>query len=181
MRCSAGRPGLAPCTATGSTRETPSRTPPDGELGDDTACRPNQIFAISLDFPVLAPEQWGQVLGTVRERLLTRVGLRTLAPGHPDYKATYSGDLRARDAAYHQGTVWPWLMGHFVDAWLRVYPDQVAQARRFLGGLAGSLDEHCIGTISEIYDAEEPYKPKGCVAQAWSVAEMLRSWLKTEQ
>ena len=153
----------------------------DGELGDDTACRPNQLFAISLDHPVLEPEKWGPVLGTVRERLLTRVGLRTLAPGHPDYKATYSGDLRARDAAYHQGTVWPWLMGPFVDAWLRVYPAQVAQARRFLEGLAYQLEEHCIGSISEIYDAEEPYKPKGCVAQAWSVAEMLRCWLKTEQ
>ena len=153
----------------------------DGELGDDTACRPNQIFAVSLPFPVLDPAKWPQVLDTVRQRLLTPVGLRTLAPGHAEYKATYSGDLRARDAAYHQGTVWPWLMGAFVDAWLRLYPEQIKTARGFLTGLEQQLDEHCIGSISEIFDAEEPYKPKGCVAQAWSVAEMLRCWLKTEE
>ncbi|HBG07765.1 MAG: glycogen debranching protein [Geobacteraceae bacterium GWC2_58_44] len=152
----------------------------DGEPGDDTACRPNQIFSISLDHPVLDPEKWPAVLGTVRERLLTPVGLRTLAPGHPEYKATYSGDLRARDAAYHQGTVWPWLIGPFVDAWLRLHPEQVATARGFLEGLVEQLNEQCIGSISEIFDAEEPYQPKGCVAQAWSVAEMLRCWLKTE-
>ena len=153
----------------------------DGELGDDAACRPNQILAISLPFQVLAQEKWPRVLDTVRERLLTPVGLRTLAPGHPEYRAVYSGDLRARDAAYHQGTVWPWLLGPFVDAWLRLYPEQTGTARGFLQGLAQQLDEHCIGSISEIFDAEEPYKPKGCVAQAWSVAEMLRCWLKTEE
>lgn len=153
----------------------------DGELGDDAACRPNQIFAVSLPFPVLDPGKWAQVLDTVRERLLTPVGLRTLVPGHPEYKATYSGDLRARDAAYHQGTVWPWLMGPFIDAWLRLYPEQIQRARGFLEGLAGQLNEQCIGSLSEIFDAEEPYAPKGCVAQAWSVAEMLRCWLKTEQ
>jgi len=152
----------------------------DGEFGDDTACRPNQLFAISLPYPVLDPERWPKVLDTVRQRLLTPMGLRTLAPGHPDYKATYSGDLRARDAAYHQGTVWPWLIGPFVDAWLRLYPEEVKAARGFLEGLVNQLNEHCVGSISEIYDAEEPYKPRGCVAQAWSVAEMLRCWLKTE-
>ena len=81
----------------------------DGESGDDPACRPNQVFAISLSHPVLAEARWAPVLAVVRERLVTPLGLRTLAPGHPDYKATYDGDLRARDAAYHQGTVWPWL------------------------------------------------------------------------
>jgi len=152
----------------------------DGESGDDTSLRPNQLFAISLCYPVLDPGRWGQVLDTVRERLLTRVGLRTLAPGHPDYKATYDGDLRARDAAYHQGTVWPWLIGPFVDAWLRRYPEQEKTARGFLDGLAGELNEQCVGSIGEIYDAEEPHLPRGCVAQAWSVAELLRCWLKTE-
>lgn len=151
----------------------------DGESGDDPACRPNQLFAVSLPFPVLDPAKWARVLDTVRERLLTPVGLRTLAPGHPDYKATYSGDLRARDAAYHQGTVWPWLIGAFIDAWLRVHPQQIKTARGFLEGLVDQLNEHCIGSLSEVFDADEPYVPRGCVSQAWSVAEMLRCWLKT--
>jgi glycogen debranching enzyme len=149
-------------------------------LGNDAACRPNQVFAISLPFPVLDPAHWAQVLDTVRQRLLTPVGLRTLAPGHPEYKATYTGDLRARDAAYHQGTVWPWLIGPFVDAWLRLHPDQMREARGFLEGLVDQLNEQCIGSLSEIFDAEEPYIPRGCVAQAWSVAELLRCWLKTD-
>jgi predicted glycogen debranching enzyme len=153
----------------------------DGELGNDSACRPNQLFAISLPFPVLDPAHWAQVLDTVQQRLLTPVGLRTLAPGHPEYKATYTGDLRARDAAYHQGTVWPWLIGPFVDAWLRLHPGQIKEARGFLEGLVDQLNEQCIGSLSEIFDAEEPYVPRGCVAQAWSVAELLRCWLKTEQ
>jgi len=151
----------------------------DGELGDDNACRPNQLFSISLPFAALERDKWPQVLETVRLRLLTPVGLRTLAPGHPDYKAIYSGDLRARDAAYHQGTVWPWLIGTFIDSWLRLYPEQVPAARNFLDGLVEQMNEQCLGSISEIFDAEHPYVPRGCVAQAWSVAEMLRCWLKT--
>ena len=151
----------------------------DGERGDDDACRPNQLFAISLTFPVLDAARWVQVLDTVGRRLLTPMGLRTLAPGHAEYKATYSGDLRARDAAYHQGTVWPWLIGAWVDAWLRQYPDRLQEAHGFLDGLVGQLNEQCIGTLNEIFDAQEPYAPKGCVAQAWSVAELLRCWLKT--
>jgi len=151
----------------------------DGEQGDDPACRPNQLFSISLDHPVLDQGKWPQVLEVARQRLLTPFGLRTLAPGHPDYKPAYAGDLRARDAAYHQGTVWPWLIGAFVDAWLRLYPDQRATARSFLAGLEGQLSEQCVGTVSEICDAEPPYQPKGCIAQAWSVAELLRCWLKT--
>jgi predicted glycogen debranching enzyme len=153
----------------------------DGESGDDTACRPNQLFAISLPFAVLEPARWAPVLQTVRRRLLTPRGLRTLAPGHPDYKPNYAGDLRSRDAAYHQGTVWPWLIGAFIDAWLRVYPEQAQTARGFLTGLTDHLNEQCIGSISEIFDAEEPYIPRGCISQAWSVAEMLRCWLKTAQ
>ena len=91
----------------------------DGEHGDDPACRPNQVFAISLDNPVLDRARWAAVVQVVHDRLLTPVGLRSLAPGHPDYKAKYFGDLRSRDAAYHQGTVWAWLIGPFVDAWLQ--------------------------------------------------------------
>ena len=153
----------------------------DGEHGNDPACRPNQIFAISLDHPVLDESRWRPVFDVVRERLLTPVGLRSLAPGHRDYKAQYYGDLRARDAAYHQGTVWAWLVGPYVDAYLRVYPGDLAGAREVLGGFAHHQVEAGIGTISEIFDAEEPYTPRGCIAQAWSVAEVLRAWLKTER
>ena len=152
----------------------------DGEHGDDAACRPNQIFAISLDHPILDRNRWLPVFNVVRERLLTPVGLRSLAPGHRDYKAQYYGDLRARDAAYHQGTVWAWLAGPFVDAWLRIYPDDKTGARSVLTGFERHLDDAGVGTLSEIFDAEPPYHPRGCIAQAWSVAEVLRAWLKTE-
>jgi predicted glycogen debranching enzyme len=151
----------------------------DGEQGDDPACRPNQIFAIALSHPVLDPGRWKAVIEVVRERLLTPVGLRSLAPGHADYKAQYSGDLRARDAAYHQGTVWAWLIGPFVDAWLRLYPEDRQAARGLLDAFSSHLEDACIGSISEIFDAEEPFAPCGCVAQAWSVAEVLRAWVKT--
>lgn len=151
----------------------------DGEKGDDLACRPNQVFAISLTHPVLATERWVPVLDTVMRRLLTPVGLRSLAPGHPDYKAKYYGDLRARDAAYHQGTVWAWLIGPFIDAWQRVHPQDRIGARRFLEGFVHHLGEACIGSISEVFDAEPPYTPRGCIAQAWSVAEVLRCWANT--
>jgi predicted glycogen debranching enzyme len=152
----------------------------DGEQGDDTACRPNQIFAISLDHPVLDRDRWTLVFEVVRNRLLTPAGLRSLAPDHRDYKAQYYGDLRARDAAYHQGTVWGWLAGPFVDAWLKIYPDDTAGARRCLEGFGAHLSDGGIGTLSEIFDAEPPYTPRGCIAQAWTVAEVLRAWLKTE-
>ncbi len=152
----------------------------DGEQGGDTACRPNQILAISLDHPVLAQERWEPVFNVVRERLLTPVGLRSLAPGHRDYKSQYYGDLRARDAAYHQGTVWGWLAGPFVDAWLRVHPDDRAGARTTLEGFTAHLDDSGVGTLSEIFDAEAPYTSRGCIAQAWSVAEVLRAWVLTE-
>jgi predicted glycogen debranching enzyme len=151
----------------------------DGTFGNDPACRPNQLFAIALRHPVLDPARWEAVVNVVRERLLTPVGLRSLAPGHPDFKPRYFGDLRARDAAYHQGTVWAWLIGPFIDAWLKVYPDDRAGARRFLEGFVPHLSEAGLGTISEIFDAEPPFTPRGCIAQAWSVAEVLRSWVKT--
>jgi len=151
----------------------------DGEQGEDAACRPNQIFAISLDHPVLEPRYWRSVFDVVRNRLLTPVGLRSLAPGHPDYKSRYDGDLRARDAAYHQGTVWAWLIGPYVDAWLKVHPEDRAAAHRLLQGFAAQMSMACIGSISEIFDAEAPYTPRGCIAQAWSVAEVLRGLVKT--
>jgi predicted glycogen debranching enzyme len=152
----------------------------DGEQGDDTACRPNQLFAISLDHPVLTDSRWASVMEVVRSRLLTPVGLRSLAPGHPDYKPKYYGDLRARDAAYHQGTVWGWLIGPYVDACLKLHPEDRAGARALLDGFEAHLDQACVGSISEIFDADRPYTPRGCVAQAWSVAEVLRVLEKTQ-
>jgi predicted glycogen debranching enzyme len=151
----------------------------DGEQGDDASCRPNQVLAISLDHPVLDPQHWRPVFEVVRTQLLTPVGLRSLAQGHRDYKAQYYGDLRARDAAYHQGTVWGWLVGPFVDVWLKVRPDDRAGARACLAGLVAHLNEAGIGTLGEIFDAEEPYTARGCIAQAWTVAEVLRAWLLT--
>ena len=147
----------------------------DGPQGDDASFRPNQIFAISLPHPILDRERWQPVVDGVQQRLLTPFGLRTLSSDHPDYKRTYGGDLRSRDAAYHQGTVWPWLMGHFIDAWLKVHDDKT-QARQMLAGFRDHLLQHGVGSISEIFDAEPPHKAHGCIAQAWSVAELLRAW-----
>ncbi|PWU17313.1 MAG: glycogen debranching protein [Verrucomicrobia bacterium] len=153
----------------------------DGEEGDDAACRPNQLLALSLKHPVLDQQYWQPVLEAVRERLLTPLGLRSLSRDHPDYKPKYFGDLRARDAAYHQGTVWAWLIGPFIDAWLRVHPDDHAGARKFLDGFASHVDEACVGSISEVFDAEPPFTPRGCISQAWSVAEVLRAWVKVSE
>ena len=147
----------------------------DGPQGDDAAFRPNQLFAISLPHEILDRERWQVVIDGVQKRLLTPFGLRTLSADHPDYKRTYQGDLRSRDAAYHQGTVWPWLMGHFIDAWLKVHADK-KQAKQMLAGFHDHLCQHGFGSVSEIFDAEPPHKPHGCIAQAWSVAELLRAW-----
>jgi predicted glycogen debranching enzyme len=152
----------------------------DAETGGSSdACRPNQVLAISLDYPVLDEARWKPVMDVVTDRLLTPVGLRSLCPGYPDYRTKYYGDLSSRDAAYHQGTVWAWLMGPYVDAWLKLNPGKEAEARRFLTGFVPHLSQACIGSISEVFDAEPPYTPRGCVAQAWSVAEVLRCWVKT--
>jgi predicted glycogen debranching enzyme len=151
----------------------------DGEQGDDSSLRPNQVFALSLAHPVLERSRWEKVMEVVREKLLTPVGLRSLSPDHPDFKPRYDGDLRSRDAAYHQGTVWGWLAGPYVDAYLKVYPGDREGARRVLEGFVPQLGEACIGSLSEIFDAEPPFTPRGCVAQAWTVAEVLRAWTKS--
>jgi predicted glycogen debranching enzyme len=150
----------------------------DGEHGDDPSLRPNQILAISLTNPVLARDKWSAVIQVVHDQLLTPVGLRSLGPAEPEYKPKYFGDLRSRDAAYHQGTVWAWLIGPFIDAWLREYPDDLDRAAKFLDGFVPQLSEGCVGSINEVFDAEAPYTPRGCIAQAWSVAEVLRSMAK---
>jgi predicted glycogen debranching enzyme len=151
----------------------------DGGSASDAACRPNQLFAISLDHPVLDEARWESVVAVAERELLTPVGLRSLSPNHPDYKPLYGGDLRSRDGAYHQGTVWAWLIGPFIDAWLKVHPRDKATARKFLSRFPESMNENGIGTISEVFDAREPHTAGGCIAQAWSVAEVLRSWVKT--
>ncbi|MBV8820043.1 MAG: hypothetical protein JO022_16890, partial [Acidobacteriaceae bacterium] len=107
------------------------------------------------------------------------VGLRSLAPKNKDYKPKYDGDLRSRDAAYHQGTVWSWLIGPYIDAYLKLHPGELDRARACLEGFKAHLSEGCVGSISEIFDAEAPYTPRGCAAQAWGVAEVLRCWVKT--
>ena len=150
----------------------------DGPDGDDPACRPNQLFAISLKNPVLDESRWAAVVEAARAKLLTPVGLRSLSPDNKDYKSKYDGDLRVRDGAYHQGTVWAWLIGPFIDAWLKVHPGNFEAAGKFLDGFERHLTDACIGSISEIFDAEPPFTPRGCIAQAWSVAEVLRCWIK---
>jgi len=152
----------------------------DGEDGkSDSSLRPNQIIAIALEHPVLERQYWRPVLDIVSAKLLTPIGLRSLSPDHPDYKSRYYGDLRARDAAYHQGTVWAWLIGPFVDAYLKLHPNDLRTARSFLQGFTNHLSEACIGSASEVFDAEPPFRPRGCIAQAWSVAELLRCWVTT--
>jgi len=152
----------------------------NGEKGThDRSCRPNQIFAISLDHPVLDQEHWASVVDVVQKKLVTTVGLRSLSPDDPEYKPIYSGDLRSRDGAYHQGTIWSWLIGPFVDAWLKLHPQDRQGAHKFLEVFPVHLNDNGLGTISEVFDASEPHHAGGCIAQAWSVAEVLRCWVKT--
>ena len=148
----------------------------DGPDGDDPALRPNQLLAVSLPHSPLAPEQARSVVDACAATLLTSYGLRSLAPGHPAYAGHYGGDRRRRDGAYHQGTVWGWLIGPFVEAHYKVYGDAEV-ARSFLRPFAHHLNDHGLGTISEIFDGDPPHTPRGCIAQAWSVAEVLRTWL----
>jgi predicted glycogen debranching enzyme len=147
-----------------------------GKPGNDPVCRPNQLFAISLGHPILDEAHWRAVVDAATDRLLTPVGLRSLAPGEPEYKARYDGDLRSRDAAYHQGSVWGWLIGPYIDALAKVYPERCTLD--LLRGFEQHLDQACVGSISEIFDAEAPHTPRACIAQAWSVAEVLRCWVK---
>jgi predicted glycogen debranching enzyme len=148
----------------------------DGPAGSaDFSLRPNQLFAVSLDTGLLEREQARAVVDVAARELWTPVGLRSLAPREPGYAGRYEGGPRERDAVYHQGTVWSWLLGPFALAHFNVYRDAGA-AQAYLAGIAPHLREACVGQISEIFDGDEPHKPEGCVAQAWSVAEVLRAW-----
>jgi predicted glycogen debranching enzyme len=144
----------------------------------DASIRPNQIFAVSLHHSMLPLERSRAVVHTVQRELLTPVGLRTLSPTDPQYRARYEGDQRSRDSAYHQGTVWPWLLGPFISAYVRVNGGTAQsrkQGRDLLRGTEQHLTEAGLGQISEIFDADAPHCPRGCFAQAWSVAEVLRA------
>jgi len=143
----------------------------------DASFRPNQIFALSLPFECLTPDRATQVISAIEERLLTPFGLRTLDPKDTRYIGHYQGDVRARDSAYHQGTVWPWLMGPFLTAYQKVHgksPKIQSQLRAHLALLLTHLWEGGLGTISEIFDGDMPHDARGCIAQAWSVGEILR-------
>ncbi len=152
----------------------------DGPAGDDGSLRPNQVIATALPETPLTADQRRRVVEIVTEHLLTPMGLRSLAPGDDHYRGRYAGDVWQRDGAYHQGTVWSWLIGSFIDSHLAVYGDRV-QARRLLEPLAAHLGTAGLGSVSEIFDGDPPHTPGGCYAQAWSVAELLRSWLLTGQ
>jgi predicted glycogen debranching enzyme len=150
----------------------------DGPDGDDPALRPNQLLAVSLPHSPLDARQQRAVVDVCARHLLTSHGLRSLARGDPAYIGHYGGDQRQRDGAYHQGTVWGWLIGPFVSAYLRVTGDG-DRARSFLEPLIGHMADHGVGSISEIFDGDPPFTPRGCMAQAWSVAEVLRAWRET--
>lgn len=146
---------------------------PDGVA--DWSFRPNQLFALSLPHPLVGAEQARSILALVRAKLNTPRGLRSLDPAHPDYHPRYLGDRRTRDGAYHQGTVWGWLHGPYMDALLR-YEGEAGrhEVRALLDGWVGHLHEACMGQASEVFDGEAPHAPRGCFAQAWTVAELLR-------
>jgi predicted glycogen debranching enzyme len=143
--------------------------------GKDAALRPNQILAVSLPASPLSKDQQKSVVDICAERLLTSHGLRSLAPGEPNYQGHYGGDQRSRDAAYHQGTVWGWLLGPFALAHLRVYKDPPA-ALRYLEPLGSHIGALGLGTLAEIFDGDPPHTPRGSIAQAWTVGEILRAW-----
>ena len=141
----------------------------------DESIRPNQLFALSLPFPLFADRRGESILNICEARLLTPVGLRTLAPEDPRYRGKLTGSPRDRDAAYHQGTVWAWLLGPYADAVLRIRGESGReQAGRALQAMRAQLREAGVGTLSEVFDGDAPHTPRGCIAQAWSVAEVLR-------
>lgn len=146
---------------------------------DDASLRPNQLIAMSLPFAPLTGENARRALGKVSAQLVTPFGLRTLGPNEPGYIGRYEGPMGQRDAAYHQGTVWPWLLGPYVSAVVKLTGDK-ERARASLSAVMGSLDDYGLGGIAEVYDGDEPHRPGGCPWQAWSAAEVLRAWRETE-
>ncbi len=152
----------------------------DGPDGDDASLRPNQLFAVSLPESPLSQVQQKGVVDVCGQALLTSHGLRSLSPDDSAYQGKYIGSPMQRDGAYHQGTVWGWLLGPFVLAHLRVY-NNPTRAREFLEPMMNHLFAHGLGSLSEIFDGDAPFTPRGCFAQAWTVAEVLRAWMAIEQ
>jgi glycogen debranching enzyme len=141
----------------------------------DTTLRPNQVFALSLPFHLIEGEKAKAVMDIIRSKLYTAVGLRSLSPDEPGYKGHYGGDAFTRDSAYHQGTVWSWLLGPYVEAGMKSGGESFrTEALAIIDRFCFHLNEGCIGTVSEIFDGDAPHHPRGCVAQAWGVAEILR-------
>ena len=170
--------GARSTCASGTRRRAPLRSRRLRGRRRRPALRPNQLFAFSLAHPVLDETRWRRC--STSSSASADAWRPTFARrNHPDYEPKYFGDLRARDAAYHQGTVWSWLIGPFLDCWRRVHPGEEAKARGLLDGLVAHLDEACLGSVSEVFDAEAPFTPRGCIAQAWGVAELLRCWAMT--
>jgi len=157
----------------------------DGVNGEnqDSSLRPNQIFAVSLDFSMLDEAKQASIVSVIHKRLWTAYGLRTLASEDPRYRGRFAGGWADRDYAYHNGTVWPWLVGPFVTAFLKLN-SYTAEARRFAFDtfLRRLLEEQTmragLGTLSEVFDGDPPHTPGGCIAQAWSVAEPLRAYVE---
>jgi len=143
----------------------------------DASIRPNQIFAISLKNSMVSQEQAKKILEVVERELLTPRGLRTLSPGDSQYRGRYEGNPLSRDSVYHQGTVWPWLMGPYITADVKTFSAEAGRTAtaEWLKNFEEHLDEACLGQVSEIFDGDAPHKPRGCIAQAWSVAELLRA------
>jgi predicted glycogen debranching enzyme len=149
--------------------------------GGDRSIRPNQLLAVSLPDALIGGDKARKVVDLVERELLTPYGLRTLSPRDPNYRACYSGNLFARDSAYHQGTVWPWLLGPFLTAYIKVHgtgAEVLARANRFLDPLRDHLSEYGLGQLAEVFDGDPPYAPGGCIAQAWSVAEVFRVYVE---
>lgn len=145
------------------------------EEGKNYFVRPNMVIAVSLPYSVLSKDQMKRVLDIADKELVTPRGLRTLSPGNPFYRGTYSGNQEERDKSYHNGTVWPWLLGPFCEGWLKVYGAQgVQKVKKLIYGLEEVMSEHGVSTISEIYDGDPPHAANGTISQAWSVGEVLR-------
>jgi 4-alpha-glucanotransferase len=151
----------------------------DGPDGDDWTLRPNQVFAVSLPYPLLESEAAKRVIDSTARALLTSYGLRSLDPDHIAYKGTYGGTPAERDSVYHQGPIWTWSMGAYVEANYRVYGDRGA-ALALLRPFEHHLRDACLGSVSEILEGDPPHLPRGAVAQAWGVAEVLRVWRALE-
>ena len=149
-------------------------------IGNDESLRPNQIFAVSLPANLLLPQQQKAVVDVCVEHLLTPYGLRSLGPEEPEYQGRYRGGPRERDGAYHQGTVWGWLLGPFASAHFRVYKDRKA-ALAFLERLGSAISLYGLGTLPEIFEGDAPFSPRGCIAQAWTVGQILQTWKELQE